>query len=168
MIRHGALGRLEDVDERAAVAASALVARDEMLKRGPTEAREMRDERREPSLLLLQREAEVAQADLVRLRHLPLRPDARVLARVDGHAHAAAEVDRLAAGDGDHPIERHARRLHDADLLVAADETGVRVPHVALGAPHVIEVRMLNDDPPQASTASAVRLAPAAPGTRSM
>ena len=38
------------------------------------------------------------------------------------HGDVVGEPDALAAGDADHPVERHARSLHHAHRLVAADQ----------------------------------------------
>jgi hypothetical protein len=43
-----------------------------VIERRPAEVGQMRDELAEAALLLLQRDAEVPDADLIRLRHLPL------------------------------------------------------------------------------------------------
>ena len=100
-----------------------------------------------PLLLLLPRDAEIADAHVARLRHLPLRPDTAVLAGEHVEQHTVAEVDRLAAGDADHPIGRDPRSLQHPHRLVAADHGGRRVRRDPLRAPQMVEVRVTDDDP---------------------
>ena len=61
--------------------------------------------------------------------------------------HVVAEVDPLAAGDADHPVDRHAGCLHHPHRLVAADQRGAGAGHDALGAVEVVEVGVADDDP---------------------
>ena len=70
-----------------------------------------------------------------------------MLARQHRHRDVVGEADALAAGDADHPLERHAGGLHHAHRLVAADERGAGVGHDPLGAVEVVEVGVADDDP---------------------
>src|SRR5690349_20720214 len=88
-------------------------------------------------------------------------PDAGVLAREHGNHDAVAEIDALASGDTDHPLERDTTGLEDADRLVAADDAAVGVGGDRLGTVEVVEVRVADDDP---VTAVDVRGADAGPG----
>ena len=137
------VGRRQQCHERAAVA-TWTVSRSrrhevvDALRRQRSE--QERAELGHPRLLFLPRHPEIAEAHITRLRHLPLRPHATVLARIERDRETVAEVDRLAAGDADHPLRRHTRRLHQPHRLVAPDEASLGVRHDALGAPQVIEV----------------------------
>ena len=104
-------------------------------------------QRSEACVLLLVGEAEVADADLVGVGHLRLRPHARVLTRERGHRDVGPEPDALTAGDGEQLLVRDALLLHDPHGLVRAEDLRSGVPGDRLRSPEVIEVRMADDDP---------------------
>ena len=91
-------------------------------------------------MLLLVGEAEVADADLVGVGHLRLRPHARVLTRERGHRDVGPEPDALTAGDGEQLLVRDALLLHDPHGLVRAEDPRPGVPGDRLRSPEVVEV----------------------------
>ena len=147
LVEERARGRLEHVDECAPVAPSALVAGAEVCLHVGAEAPEPLGQRGEARLLLLVRESEVADADLVGVGHLRLRPHARVLARERGHRDVGREPDALTAGDGEQLLARDALLLHDPHGLVRTEDLRSGVPRDRLRAPEVVEVRVADDDP---------------------
>ena len=74
------------------------------------------------------------------LRHLLVRPDARVLARKHAHAHVGREPYPLAAGDRHQLRHGHALRLHHAHSLVRAKNRRAGRHCDPLGTVQVIEV----------------------------
>jgi hypothetical protein len=150
LVEDRAVRRLEQEEERPAVAAWAVAGKgaEQVLDRRRIEGRgHVLGQRRHPHLLLLERDAQLTQADGVGGLHALVGPHAAVQARVHRDPHVVAEVDGLPAGDAHHPLGRHPRLLEHPDRLVAPDEGGRRVGQDRLGAEEVVEVRVADHDP---------------------
>ena len=147
LVEERAGGCLEHVDERATVAAGALVAGAEVCLHVGVEAPEPLGQRSEARLLLLVGEAEIADADFVGVGHLRLRPHARVLARERGHRDIRRELDAFTARDGEQLLAGDALLPHDAHGLVRTEDLRAGVPGDRLRSPEVVEVRMADDNP---------------------
>src|ERR1700677_3762647 len=95
---------------------------------------------------LLPRDAEVPDTDLSGLSPVRTRPDARMLARIDGHEHLGTECDPFASCDADHAVERHAGLLEEPHRLIAPDQRSPGLRHYPFGSPQMVEVRVSDDD----------------------
>ena len=98
LIEHRSFGRLDQIDECAAVAAFSLPALEGVRPRFGRERRDERFEMAEAFLLLIEREAHVAETHDVGLLERA-RPDAGVQARIHRNDDVVAQTDALAAGD---------------------------------------------------------------------
>ena len=148
LVEDGAVGRVEHVHERAAVAARTLAARREVRRARPGRAiakcAPSSPKRASRSWWV---SAEVAEADLVGLVHPRVRPHAGVLRRVDGRVTSSESRTRSPPATGMSWLIGTPCGLHDPDRLVRADDRRAGVARDPLRAPEVVEVRMADDDP---------------------
>src|SRR5207249_2747985 len=129
--------RLDQVGERTALAAWVPIARLHVRRHLLAEGAAVQhlEAAFHARHALLVRDAEIAEAGLVH-RRPHVRPDAGVEARIHADPYAVAQVERLAAGDGDQLLLGDGVDVvQQPDRLVRADHGGARPRRDALRAP---------------------------------